>query len=96
MFPRRLNWRVAAIVGATTSMGVGGFALAVDDTSNEAPTDDDSPNTTEVKSTDPVTLSAPVVINPQDTLEQDVRSVESVESIPSVESVEQDVPSVES
>ena len=72
MFPRRLNWKVAAIVGATTSMGIGGFALAVDDGDADPATDDDAPGTTEVKSTDPVSLSAPVVVALVDEAEDDV------------------------
>ena len=84
--PQRINWKVAAVVGATTSMvGAGGFALAdeVADTNDSEPTS----TTTQSVSIEPARPSAPVVV------ESDANVIDdSVESVPSAESVAAEVP----
>jgi hypothetical protein len=82
--PHRINWKVAAVVGATTSMvGAGGFALA--DGLSDA--DDSGPTTTTNRSVsiEPARLSAPVVVD-------DEAVEDSVESAPSAESVVPETP----
>ena len=83
MKPERINWKVAAVIGATTSMvGAGGFALA----DGLSETNDSGPTTTTNQSVsiEPARLSSPVVV--------DQVVDESVESAPSAESVVEDTP----
>ena len=93
MKPRRLNWKVAVVAGTATSVGIGGFALAADPLNLETPTDDNTSTTVEAGSTEPASLSAPVIVpaaesSPVQPAEPSVESVASVESDASVASVE--------
>ena len=62
MKPRRLNWKVAVVTGTAASVGIGGFAFAADPLNVETPTDDNPPTTVEASSTEPASLSAPVMV----------------------------------
>ena len=88
MKPQRINWKVAAIAGASAGMvGAGGFVLA-DEATGTDDTDTDTTTTTQPVSVEPARPSAPVIVESATETSSTTSVVADVTSVESVESVE--------